>query len=197
MATVVESDLKAPFSIATTQRCCEGRHCTHDPYLIMPSAKLGGIKYHFWVFGMTQPGIEPRFPMPLTKNNFWMCLHVMKLIPCSYILIINCWNENNEKTKKKPATKLHNWSRINYISFMIFNNQTFLIEKENITIIVIYKCLWVGVCMYMCINMHAYFNTFGKNIVIRTILLKWSNVVNTCPICNGIRVLWGQHSRWT
>ena len=31
---------------------------TLDPYLIMLSVKQGGIKYHFWVFGMTQPGIE-------------------------------------------------------------------------------------------------------------------------------------------
>ena len=25
----------------------------------MLSFKQGGIKYHFWVFGMSQPGIEP------------------------------------------------------------------------------------------------------------------------------------------
>ena len=28
-------------------------HFTLDPYLIMVSVKQGGIKYHFWVFGMT------------------------------------------------------------------------------------------------------------------------------------------------
>ena len=28
-------------------------------YLIMLSVKQGSMKYHFWVFGMTRPGIEP------------------------------------------------------------------------------------------------------------------------------------------
>ena len=37
--------------------------------LIMLSAKQGGIKYHFfWVFGMTQLGIEPRSPRPLVNT---------------------------------------------------------------------------------------------------------------------------------
>ena len=51
---VVEGDLKAHFSIATTPRCRGGRyffpgllHFTLDPYLIMQSVKQGGIKYHF------------------------------------------------------------------------------------------------------------------------------------------------------
>ena len=26
----------------------------------MLSVKQGGVKYHFWVFGMTLPGIEPQ-----------------------------------------------------------------------------------------------------------------------------------------
>ena len=32
-----------------------------DPYLIMLSVNQGDIKYHFWVFGVIQPGIEPHF----------------------------------------------------------------------------------------------------------------------------------------
>ena len=31
----------------------------------MLSLKQGGIKYHFWVLGVTQPVIEPRYPRPL------------------------------------------------------------------------------------------------------------------------------------
>ena len=54
LATVIEGDRKAPFSIATTSRCREGR-CTFpriaplylDTYLILLSVKQGGIKYHF------------------------------------------------------------------------------------------------------------------------------------------------------
>ena len=30
---------------------------------MMLSVKQGGIKYHFWVFGMTRRGIEPRSPV--------------------------------------------------------------------------------------------------------------------------------------
>ena len=41
---------------------------TLDPYLLMLSVKQGGIKYHFWVFGMTRPGIEPRSPGPLSNT---------------------------------------------------------------------------------------------------------------------------------
>ena len=54
MATIVESNPKAPFSIATTPRCRGGAtplpgllHFTLDPYLIMLSVKQDGIKYHF------------------------------------------------------------------------------------------------------------------------------------------------------
>ena len=37
-------------------------HFTIDPNLIMLSVKQGNIKYTFWVFGMTRPGIEPSLP---------------------------------------------------------------------------------------------------------------------------------------
>ena len=54
LASVVEGDPKAPFSIATTTRCTGGRyffpgllHFTLDTYLIMLSVKQGSIKYHF------------------------------------------------------------------------------------------------------------------------------------------------------
>ncbi len=55
LATLVEGDPKAPFSIATTGvGVGEGGtpfpgllHFTLDPYLIMLSVKQGSIKYHF------------------------------------------------------------------------------------------------------------------------------------------------------
>ena len=54
LATLVEGDPKAPFSIATTPRCRGGAtpfpgllHFTLDPYLIMLNVKQGDIKYHF------------------------------------------------------------------------------------------------------------------------------------------------------
>ena len=54
LATIVEGNPKAPFSIATTPRCRGGRYSfpgwlyfTLDQHLIMLSVKQGGIKYHF------------------------------------------------------------------------------------------------------------------------------------------------------
>ena len=54
LATVVEGDQKAPFSIATTVRGKKGAtlsagflHFTLDTYLIMLSVKQGSIKYNF------------------------------------------------------------------------------------------------------------------------------------------------------
>ena len=51
--SLVEGDLKAPFSIATTPGVREGAspfpgllHFTLDPYHVMLSVKKGGIKYH-------------------------------------------------------------------------------------------------------------------------------------------------------
>ena len=44
-------------------------HFTLDPYLIILSVKQGGIKYHFLVFSMTRPGIEPRSAVPLANTQ--------------------------------------------------------------------------------------------------------------------------------
>ena len=43
-------------------------HFNLDPYLIMLSVKQGGIKYHFWVFGITRPAIEPRSLGPMANT---------------------------------------------------------------------------------------------------------------------------------
>ena len=69
--TVDKDDLTAPFSIATTLKCkggCYSFPLTLDPYLIILSVKKGSIKYQFWVFGMTQAGIEPWSPKPFIKT---------------------------------------------------------------------------------------------------------------------------------
>ena len=51
----------------------------------MLSVKQGSIKYHFWVFGMTRPGIEPRSTGPLANT-----LTIMKMsgIISSGVLIV-------------------------------------------------------------------------------------------------------------
>ena len=59
LATVIDFDTKAPFSLATTPKCREGLYSilsallhslrfTLEPNLIMLSAKQSGIKYHFF-----------------------------------------------------------------------------------------------------------------------------------------------------
>ena len=75
LATIVEGNPKAPFSIATTPRCRGGRYSfpgllyfTLDPYLIMLSVKQGGIKYHFLSLWYDSTGIEPRSPGPLANT---------------------------------------------------------------------------------------------------------------------------------
>ena len=75
LVTIVEDYPRVPLSLATTPRCIGEvtlflglLHFTIDPYPIMLSIKWGGIMYHFWVFGMIQPGIKPRSPVPSVKN---------------------------------------------------------------------------------------------------------------------------------
>ena len=55
LSAIVEGNPKAPLSIATTPRCRRGAtpypgllHFTLDPYLMVLSAKQGGIKYPFF-----------------------------------------------------------------------------------------------------------------------------------------------------
>ena len=79
LATIVEGNPKAPFSIATTPMCRGGRYSfpgllyfTLDPYLIMLSVKQGGIKYHFlslwydstWDWTQVSRPIGGAYPLP-------------------------------------------------------------------------------------------------------------------------------------
>ena len=87
MATVDECDPKVPFSISVGDGATPLPGLTHftlDPYLIILSAKQGGIKYHFWVFGMTRPGIECLSPEPLENT-----LTTMPISGVLYIEILN------------------------------------------------------------------------------------------------------------
>ena len=72
LATFVEGNSKAPFSIATAPRCWEGRystlpltllHFTLDAYLIMLSVKQGSINYHFLsLWYEIDVGLNPGLP---------------------------------------------------------------------------------------------------------------------------------------
>ena len=85
LATIVEGNPKVPFSIATTPMCREGRYFfpgllyfTLDPYLIVLSAKQGGIKYHF---------------LSLWYDSTWYCTQVSRAI--------------GEHSNPRPCTKIY------------------------------------------------------------------------------------------
>ena len=74
LATVFKGDQKASFQLLLHWGVGEGTtpfpgllHFKLDMYLILLRDKQGGIKF-FKVFGMTQPGIEPRSPGPLANT---------------------------------------------------------------------------------------------------------------------------------
>ena len=75
LATIVEGDLKAPFSIATTPRYRGGRYSIsyialltpwYVPYNAVLSKEVSSTI--FKVFGITRPWIEPRSPGPLANT---------------------------------------------------------------------------------------------------------------------------------
>ena len=92
--TLVKSDPKAPFLIATTPRCRGGGtaflwllHFTLDPYLITLSVKQGGIKHNFFlVFGMTRREIEPRRNLDGLVGRLDIWFPWCNLPPCVWVL---------------------------------------------------------------------------------------------------------------
>ena len=88
LLTAVNDDPKAPFSVTTTPKCRGKCHTfpwitplTLDLYLIMLSVKQGGIKYHFFIFNMTQPGIDLRSSGPLANS---LTVMPMSLYACIF-----------------------------------------------------------------------------------------------------------------
>ena len=103
LATLVEGNLKAPFSIATTLRFKEGRYFPWiaplilDLYHLMPSVKAtSSTFFFFWVFSMTQPQIEPWSPGPLVntllispmaRSDFYMHIITENIAHCKEIFL--------------------------------------------------------------------------------------------------------------
>ena len=76
LAILVDGDLKAPFSIATTPRFWGGRysfpgllHFTLDPYLIMVSFKQGGMMIRVLANGPGDLGSIPDRVIPKTRKT--------------------------------------------------------------------------------------------------------------------------------
>ena len=122
LATLVEGDPKAPFP-----RCREGRYpfpwiALLYPYLILLSVMQVGIKYHFWVFGMTRPEIEPRSSGSLANT--------LTIMPISGINT----NSTHKLKKKHDSDEIQRWYKVigqnlfdiynalsNWESFLILN----------------------------------------------------------------------------
>ena len=103
LATIVEGNPKAPFSITTTPRCRGGHYYfpgwlyfTLDPHLIMLSVKQGGIKYHFlslwydstWDWTQVSRTIGEHFSLPLCyKKDFIYCIKPTLILQKGFCLL--------------------------------------------------------------------------------------------------------------
>ena len=101
LATVVEGDPKAPFSIATTPRCRGGHYSFpliaplypwYVPYNTKCEARRYQVPFSLKVFGMIRPGIEPQSSGPLVDT--------LPTRPISWLVLI-----------QKVAEKLMVWLR--------------------------------------------------------------------------------------
>ena len=137
MATVVEGNQNAPFSIATTPIYREGRYSFPwialfilDTYLILLSVSKEVSSTIFKVFGMTRPGIKPRSPdswRTLYPLDQWVSRKKSFLI--LLILDLNCSKFIPKRKKKqtkycrsliveRPNIKLLEWVK----SFKVKHN---------------------------------------------------------------------------
>ena len=92
LATLVEDDLKAPFSIATTLRCRAGTtpfsgllHFTLDAYLIMLSVKAPSSPFFFFFFFFKslvwlELGLNPGLP------DHWWTLNSLSHVICKLMI---------------------------------------------------------------------------------------------------------------
>ena len=100
LTTIVEGDLKAPFSIATTLGCREGRYSIHwiaplYPWSVPYNAEWlskAASSTIFWAFGMTRPGIKSRSPGSLMNT-----LHI-RLI--AWVIGVQSLVESYQRLKK-------------------------------------------------------------------------------------------------
>ena len=95
LATVVDSDPIATFSIAITSRCREGRYSF--PWITplyswsLPyNAECLASRYQvpFWVFDMTEPGIKPQSPGQLANILSTTSMSLLNVIHVSFRLIL-------------------------------------------------------------------------------------------------------------
>ena len=69
-----------------------------DTYLLMLSVSQAGIRYHIWVFAMTQPRIEPRSSGPLGKFSTH-CANGQVLALTYIFYVCREWNTNIDSNR--------------------------------------------------------------------------------------------------
>ena len=132
----------------------------------MLSIKQGGIKYHFNVFGMTRPGIEPRSPGPLMNIQPTVCIYCIKnsyLKPYNHQVTLTAWNSLTISRHQVPVIH-HSSVRIELMlnKFLLvsqdYANQllllNWLITRNRI---MMYKLLVLDRNTWNCTNVHKLF----------------------------------------
>ena len=85
LATVVEGDQKAPFSIATTPRCKDG--CYSIPWI---------APLYPWYVPYIAECLAMRYQVPFSKSLVWHRIETLPHRPMSTaLLFIHKWKENN------------------------------------------------------------------------------------------------------
>ena len=163
--TVVESDQKAPFSIATAPRCkewdvtlfldCSTLPLKRSLYCWVLSKAVSSTI--FKVFGMTRPGIEPRTSGPLANT--------LPTANCNIsCLILLSWNANIENIyilinhifsyKKRLcnfwgffSTVNSPFKEINFINFLI----GVLFNHLHTLYVYIYNYIYIYICVCVCV----------------------------------------------
>ena len=134
LATVVDGDQKATFSIDTTPRCKGERysfpglvHFTLDPYLIMLSVKQGSIKNHFLSY------IYIYIYIYNSEFHVYLSLYIYKYV-CVYVH--ETWGY---ESVTQGSNYLNQLSRFDIDHFILFKNN----NNGNTMFIVIYIYIYI------------------------------------------------------
>ena len=115
-------------------------HFTLDPYLKMLSIKHGGIKYNFWVFGMTRPWIELSFPGPWVNALTIMLMSGIYLSLLYYMIALSQILSTLQIISHLVSHKPTKWDSDNQHC----NNN----NNDNIYIY-IYICIYIYIYIYI------------------------------------------------
>ena len=108
----------------------------------MLSVKQGGIKYHFWVFGLTRPWIEPQ--SPFSRNMSW-CFQFGTFISAALY-------ESMCIFISRPSLSTCN-------SFPLFIHSNFLLCS-------LYFHILLQKCCFLCIQLLIHLRAFSPDLLV-------------------------------